>query len=91
MTDAVRGGFTYSRGRTTKVIFECRDIDEAQTVVKNALNHSDMSEVHVCNKLPVFDDAHFISVFQTKKDLPYWYQAGFFTNKEVMPDETVSL
>jgi hypothetical protein len=91
MTDRVLGGFSYSRGRTTKLVFWCRTMEEAQIVKANAENRSDISEIEIRELEPVYAEERFIVIPVKREMLPYWYEKGFFKDKVVIPNEAIQV
>ena len=77
MTDKALSGWGLAEGKTNKLVFECKDMEEAKVVYNNATDHADMIRVNICENKPHYDDSKIYTSFKTIKEYPAWYEWGF--------------
>lgn len=78
MTDSFLSGWGKAEGKINKLIFECDNYDEAETVEQNAENRTDMKYINICTKKPYYNSNKYLTQTKTKEDCPNWYQKGYF-------------
>jgi len=78
MTDKALSGWGRAEGRINKLIFLCKDIDEAETVKANALNRSEMKYINICVKFRCYNKGRYYTQVKTIEDYPNFYKPGYF-------------
>ena len=68
---------SYGERTTSKVVMECENLKEAETVYNNMLNRSDMKYVNICSNMPRYP-SHYNVYHKDKTDYPEWFIAGYF-------------
>ena len=77
MTDKFMSNWGCAENKINKLVLECKDMKEANIVYKNAVEHTDMSRVNICQNKPNYDDSKILTSFKTIKEYPAWYEWGF--------------
>ena len=78
MTDKALSGWGYAEGKINKLIFLCKDMDEAEIVEHNARNRLDMKYINICVKFPYYNKGRYYAQVKTIDDYPNFYKPGYF-------------
>ena len=78
MTDKVLSGWGEADGKINKLIFECENRIEAETVMDNARNRGDMNRINLCINKPNYSSNRYYAQTKTKEEYPSWYKKGYF-------------
>lgn len=78
MTDKALSGWGIAEGKINKLIFECKDYSEAETVYNNAINRHDMKNINICNNKPYYNNKRYYAQFKDKTIYPCWYKPNYF-------------
>jgi hypothetical protein len=78
MTDKALSGWGKSKGKTNKLVFVCKDMEEAMIVAQNAENRSDMKYVNIVSNFPYYNKDRYLTQVKFKADYPTWYRKGAF-------------
>lgn len=81
MTDKALSGWGCAEGRINKLIFLCKDMNEAIIVEHNAMTRGDMKYINITERKPYYNKDRYYVQVKTISDYPHWYQLGYF--KEV--------
>lgn len=82
MTDSFMSGWGLARDKTNKLVFVCDNYEEAEIVMSNAENRSDMKYVKLAIHKPRYNEEHNFVQFKTKDDYPNWFVAGYFKKQK---------
>jgi hypothetical protein len=62
MTDTFMSGWGLAEGKTNKLVIECANEAQAETIARNAKKRSEMKSVAIKRKVPYYSpDTHLIS------------------------------
>lgn len=74
MTDKFMSGWGMAKGKINKLIFECENWEEAQTVAQNAEKRGDQSYINIRTSKPYYSPKKYYAQIKTKEDYPLWYE-----------------
>ena len=76
MTDTFMSGWGHSKGKINKLIFECKDYEEACTVEQNAHDRTDQIYINLCVRAskPYYNKDRYYPQYKTIEDYPTWYK-----------------
>ncbi len=78
MTDDFMSNWGKSEGKKNKMIFICKDYNEAQTVAQNAKNRGDQKNINITTKKPYYNPETHYTQIKTREEYPKWYKPGAF-------------
>ncbi len=78
--DTYLSGWGPSEGLKNKLIFPCETYEEAQTVLDNAQNRTDMGYCKIKSYVTREDLSRFYAQVKTKDDYFSWYMMDYFKN-----------
>jgi hypothetical protein len=78
MDDTFLSYWGMSEGKINKLVVECRDLEEARTVERNAKDRTDQEHISVIRRdeRPYFSGKKYYTSFKTKNDMPRWFESG---------------
>ncbi len=67
-----------------KIVFECDSMDEANIIVSNANDRTDMKNINICSKRPSYPATRYNVTWITKANIKYsaFYKRGSFKKGE---------
>lgn len=77
-TDTFLSGWGKADGKIAKIVLECDGKEEAEIVMENMRNRSDMKYINYFYDRPTFYKGRYATEYKTKEDMPNWYIKGFF-------------
>lgn len=80
MKDRVMSGWGLAEGKDNILVFECDTWLEAEIVKHNALNRSDMVDVQIRKKIPLYDESTHLVEIKNKNTSSNWYKEGYFSS-----------
>ncbi|WP_300855769.1 hypothetical protein [uncultured Clostridium sp.] len=81
-TDTFLSGWGQARDKINKIVLECDSWEEAQIVMENMRNRSDMKYINYFYERPTYPKNYYMTQYKTKEDMPNWYVKGYFTKGE---------
>ena len=78
MTDKMMSNWGRSEGKTNKLIFICKDYNEAEIVKNNAESRGDQSYINICTRKPYYNNKYNLVQYITKQIYPKWYIKNAF-------------
>ncbi len=78
MTDKFMSGWGMADRKINKLIFECKDYEEAEIVSNNAHNRTDMIYINICTTKPYYSKNRYYAQIKTKDSYNSWYEEGYF-------------
>ena len=80
-TDKFLSGWGRSEGKKNKLIMPCKNYDQALIVYNNAKARGDQKNVNIRSTKPYYNPKTTLAQTKTIKDMPNWYQVGYFKKK----------
>jgi len=80
MTDGFMSNWGKAEGKSNRLIFVCKDSDEAVTVERNARNRDEMKYISICHTKPRVNPNNCTQLI-TKDVYPNWYKVGYFARR----------
>ncbi|MCK5614025.1 hypothetical protein KAR91_69825 [Candidatus Pacearchaeota archaeon] len=81
MTDRFMSGWGMAGGKINKLIFECKDLEEAEIVEDNARNRTDMIYINIRFKKPYYNPNRYYPQVKTKDTYNSWYVKDYFKQR----------
>jgi hypothetical protein len=78
MTDSFMSGWGMADKRTNKLVFPCKDYEQALVVQENAENRTDQKYINIRSSKPYYNSDHIYAQFKSIEEYPNWYKAGYF-------------
>lgn len=71
--------FSHARRKTSKLVFVCETLKEAEIVEENAINRKDQKYINIRSTYPYEYRTKGYSVdIKTKTEYPSWFEKGYF-------------
>ena len=74
MTDKFLSGWGEAGNKLNKLVFKCKDYEEACIVEQNAQDRTDQKNVNICSTRPHYNKDRYYTQVKTIEDYPTWYQ-----------------
>jgi hypothetical protein len=81
MTDKFMSGWGMAKNRINKLIFVCKDYQEAEIVKDNADARDEMKYVNICVNAPRYNENKYYTQFKTREDSANWYNPNMAWGK----------
>ena len=82
MTDKFMSGWGMADHKTNKLVIECDNYDEAETVYNNALERSEMKYVNICMNKPRYNELGYYVSYHDKTDYDNWFKPNYFKRSD---------
>jgi hypothetical protein len=74
MTDKFMSGWGCADNKTNKLVIECDNYSEAETVYNNAIKRHEMKYVNICSKKPYYTSRYNYVSYHDKTDYSAWFK-----------------
>ena len=78
MTDKFMSGWGPAEGKINKLIFVCKDRQQAEVVADNARRRSDQKYINIVTTKPYYNSKRYLAQVKTIEDYPNWYKDRYF-------------
>ena len=80
MTDKFMSGWGEADNKINKLVFTCKDIQEARIVKDNAEHRTDQKHINICYNYPyhLFNNKRYYTQIKTINNYPAWYKENYF-------------
>jgi len=77
-TDKFMSGWGHAKNKINKLVFECKDLNQALIVFDNAINRSDQKNVNILTYKPYYKKDRYYTQYKTIENYPKWYIKNAF-------------
>ena len=74
MTDSFLSGWGMADGLINKLVIECHSWNEAQTVMQNAEDRTDMKRINVTSKKPYYRPGKYYVSWKDRDEYGTWFR-----------------
>lgn len=86
--DTWLSGWGHAEGKNSLIVLPCRNQSEANVVIRNAQNRTDMDEIKIYTELPEFKWRDLVHVAD-RDDYQRWYVVGGFQRPNPYAKHTI--